>query len=44
MGLLPALIEDWKATGLNTENVDHSAETFLKMWERAYDKDRQLLP
>lgn len=44
MGLLPALIEDWKATGLNTQNVDHSAETFLKMWERAYDKERQLLP
>lgn len=44
MGLLPALIEDWKATGLNTHSVDHSAETFLQMWERAYDSDRQLLP
>lgn len=44
MGLLPALIEDWQQLGLDTHNVDHSAETFLKMWERAYDTERKLLP
>ncbi|MBF2053319.1 MAG: membrane dipeptidase [Candidatus Sericytochromatia bacterium] len=44
MDLLPALIEDWRATGLDTRNIDHSAEAFLKMWERAYDPNRTLLP
>jgi len=44
MDLLPALIEDWRATGLDTHNVDNSAEAFLKMWERAYDPGRRLLP
>lgn len=44
MGLLPALIEDFGKLGANTDNLDHSAETFLRMWERAYDPQRELLP
>ena len=44
MGLLPALIEDWKVLGMDTHNVDQSTERFLKMWERAYDENRKLLP
>jgi len=44
MGLLPALIEDFAQLGANTDNLANSAETFLQMWERAYDSKRQLLP
>lgn len=44
IGLLPAVIEDFKNLGVNTQNIDHSAEKFVQMWERAYDSQRKLLP
>ncbi len=44
IGLLPAVIEDFKNMGVDTQNIDHSAEAFVKMWERAYDPQRKLLP
>ena len=40
MGLLPAMLEDMRRIGADTSTLDHSAETFVKMWERAYDPKR----
>ena len=44
MGLLPAMIQDMKSLGTDTSNFERSAETFLQMWERAYDPNRKPLP
>jgi microsomal dipeptidase-like Zn-dependent dipeptidase len=43
VGLEPDLIKDLGNLGMNTRNLDRSAETFLRMWERAYDDDRREL-
>lgn len=40
VGLEPDLIRDLGNLGMDTENLDRSAETFLRMWERAYDDGR----
>lgn len=37
VGLLPAVIEDMQALGVDTTNLEGSAEAFLQMWERTYD-------
>ncbi len=36
IGLLPAVLWDMKQLGSNTDNLSHSAENFLVMWEKAY--------
>lgn len=36
IGLLPAVLADMKSLGANTDNLAHSTEAFLQMWERAY--------
>ncbi len=41
VGLLPAVIEDMKRLGADTQNIESSAERFLKMWERSYDPNRK---
>ncbi|MEZ0373377.1 MAG: membrane dipeptidase [Candidatus Sericytochromatia bacterium] len=41
VGLLPAVIEDMQRLGADTRNLENSAESFLKMWERAYDPGRK---
>jgi microsomal dipeptidase-like Zn-dependent dipeptidase len=40
IGLLPALIDDMDEIGVDTTNVNHSAEAFAQMWERVYDDAR----
>jgi len=40
VGLLPALLDDMQRVGVDTTNVENSAETFLQMWERTYDPFR----
>lgn len=35
VGLLPDLLRDLKQLGANTTGLENSAETFLRMWERA---------
>ncbi len=40
IGYLPALRDDLQRLGADTENLDTSAEAFVKMWERAYDPQR----
>lgn len=35
VGLLPDVIEDLKQLGANTAGLEGSAETFIRMWERA---------
>lgn len=44
VGLLPAVLEDMQRLGADTTALSHSAEAFLKMWERTYDPQRQRLP
>lgn len=36
IALLPALLFDINALGANTDNLNNSAEHFLKMWEKSY--------
>lgn len=43
VGLEPDLIKDLGNLGMDTGNLDRSAESFLRMWERAYDDDRREL-
>ena len=40
VGLLPALLNDMQDVGVDTTNLESSAETFLQMWERTYDPFR----
>jgi microsomal dipeptidase-like Zn-dependent dipeptidase len=40
IGLAPDLIRDLGNLGMDTSNLDRSAETFLRMWERTYDDRR----
>jgi len=35
IGLLPDLLRDMKNLGVNTAGLENSAETFIRMWERA---------
>ncbi len=35
VGLLPDVVRDLKALGVNTTGLEGSSETFIKMWERA---------
>jgi microsomal dipeptidase-like Zn-dependent dipeptidase len=35
IGLLPDLLRDLKNLGVNTSGLENSAETFIRMWERA---------
>ncbi|KFE72044.1 membrane dipeptidase [Hyalangium minutum] len=35
IGLLPDLLRDLKNLGVNTTGLENSAETFIRMWERA---------
>lgn len=44
IGLLPGVIHDMSQLGVNTQNIDSSAEQFLKMWERAYNSNRAIIP
>lgn len=41
IGLLPHLVQDMKDLGTDTANFERSAETFIQMWERAYDTERK---
>lgn len=41
IGLLPAYLWDLKEVGADTTNLENSAESVVKMWERAYDENRQ---
>lgn len=41
MGLLPALVEDMALLGVDTTNIDNSAEAFVDMWHRVYDPTRR---
>ena len=43
VALEPDLIKDLGNLGMDTGNLDRSAETFLRMWERAYDDERREL-
>lgn len=40
IGHLPALRDDLRRIGANTTNIENSVENFVKMWERAYDDNR----
>jgi microsomal dipeptidase-like Zn-dependent dipeptidase len=40
IGLLPGLIDDMDEIGVDTTNVNNSAEAFAQMWERVYDNGR----
>jgi microsomal dipeptidase-like Zn-dependent dipeptidase len=40
IGMTPDLIQDLDNLGVNVKNLTHSAETFLRMWERTYDAER----
>ena len=46
VGLLPSLVEDLEAVGATktARRIERSAEDFLKMWERAYDPNREAVP
>ncbi|WP_086933990.1 membrane dipeptidase [Agarilytica rhodophyticola] len=44
IGLLPGLLHDMKNLGADTTNIENSAENFIKMWERAYNPNRQAIP
>jgi microsomal dipeptidase-like Zn-dependent dipeptidase len=39
---LPDLLRDLKDEGLETQNLDHSAETYIRMWERALEVSKKL--
>jgi microsomal dipeptidase-like Zn-dependent dipeptidase len=42
ISLLPGIVYDLRdVLGMDTEALDSSAETFIKMWERTYDKQRK---
>ncbi len=43
IGLTRDIIRDLNKLGVNTTNIQNSAETFLKMWDRAYDPNRVAL-
>ncbi len=41
VSLLPGIIYDLREVrGIDTSAIDHSTETFIKMWERSYDPNR----
>ncbi|GAB4194688.1 MAG: hypothetical protein Tsb002_26480 [Wenzhouxiangellaceae bacterium] len=44
VGLLPAVIDDMQRLGVDTGNLEQSAEAFLQMWERTYDPFRARVP
>jgi microsomal dipeptidase-like Zn-dependent dipeptidase len=43
ISLAPDLLKDLGNLGLNMGNLGHSAETFIRMWERTYDGERDEL-
>lgn len=44
IGLLPGLLWDMQQLGVDTDNIESSAEKVLKVWERQYDPNRRGLP
>ncbi len=42
VGLLPAVLLDMKKLGVETGNLESSAENALRMWERIYDETRTM--
>ncbi len=42
--LMADVVADLKRLGVDTANIENSAEAFIAMWERAYDEKRGALP